>query len=184
MVLDDLGALPDSPLVVAEGSAIPAHAVSNSVADRSRAVWLIPTREFQDGVLAAQAQSPGPKALYRLLRDVISGDANEHGALTLVVDGSGDVQVTVAAVEELFMDALVRGPRARTTDERRALLREMNMAVASQVRSYYTRPWAKGDAESVVREFSCECGDTSCADTVDVRVGAVATAPVFAPGHR
>jgi len=42
MVLDDLRALPDSPLVVAEGSTLPAQAVSSGIADRSRAVWLLP----------------------------------------------------------------------------------------------------------------------------------------------
>lgn len=54
MVLDDLHALPESPLVVAEGSVLPARAVSSGVAERSRAVWLIPTRDFQRAVLAAQ----------------------------------------------------------------------------------------------------------------------------------
>jgi hypothetical protein len=43
MVLDDLRALPDSPLVVAEGSTLPAQAVSSGIASRSRAVWLLPT---------------------------------------------------------------------------------------------------------------------------------------------
>ena len=36
--------------------------------------------------------------------------------------------------------------------ERRALLREANAAIVAQVRGYYARPWAEGDAESVVRE--------------------------------
>jgi hypothetical protein len=38
MVLDDLRALPDSPLVVAEGSTLPAQAVSSGIAVCSRAV--------------------------------------------------------------------------------------------------------------------------------------------------
>jgi hypothetical protein len=38
MVIDDLRALPDSPLVVAEGSTLPAAALSSGVAERSQAV--------------------------------------------------------------------------------------------------------------------------------------------------
>lgn len=135
-------------------------------------------------MLTAQGTPAGPTALYLLLRDTIEREAGEHGAPTLMVDGSRDIEATVAAVEEMFADALAEGPRAETRTERRALLREANEAIASQVRSYYARPWAEGDAESVVREFSCECGDPSCDATVRARVGAVSTAAVFAPGHR
>jgi hypothetical protein len=119
MVLDDLHALPDSPLVLAEGSTIPAHAVSNGLADRSRAVWLIPTAEFQRSLLAARGTPPGPTALYLLLRDKIAREASEHGVPTLILDGSLDLEATVAAVEELFAEALAEGPRAETRAERR-----------------------------------------------------------------
>jgi hypothetical protein len=68
MVLDDLRALPDSPLLLAEGSTLPAQAVSNGIADRSRAVWLVPTPEFQRSLLTARGTPPGPTALYLLLR--------------------------------------------------------------------------------------------------------------------
>jgi hypothetical protein len=99
MVLDDLHALPDSPLLLAEGSTISAHAVSNGLADRSRAVWLIPTPEFQQSLLAARGTPPGPTALYLLLRDMIAREASEHGVPTLILDGSLDLEATVAAVE-------------------------------------------------------------------------------------
>jgi hypothetical protein len=184
MVLDDLRALPDSPLVLAEGSTLPAHAVSSGIADRSRAVWLIPTRDFQRTTLAAQGTEPGPTALYLLLRETIAREASDHGAPTLIVDGSRGIAVSVAAVEELFAEALAEGPRAETPAERRALLREANEAIASQVRSYYAWPWAEGDAESVVREFICECGDASCAASVHVPVRALSSAPLLARGHR
>jgi hypothetical protein len=183
MVLADLRALPDSPLVLAEGSPLPAHAVSSGIADRSRAVWLIPTRDFQRALLAAQGTEPGPTALYLLLRDTIADEANEHGAPTLIVDGSRDIEAMVTAVEGMFEEALGEGPRSETPLERRALLREANEAIASQVRSYYARPWAEGDAEAVVREFICECGDTSCDASVRVPVGAFSSAAVLALGH-
>ena len=163
MVLDDLRALPDSPLLLAEGSTIPAHAVSNGIADRSHAVWSIPTFEFQRSLLRPLGGTPpGPMALYLLLRDRIAREASEHGVPTLILDGSLDLEATVATVEELFAAALAGGPCAETRAERRALLREANEAIVAQVRGYYARPWAVGDAESVVREFLCECGNTAC----------------------
>jgi hypothetical protein len=184
MVLDDLRALPHSPLLLAEGSTLPAQAVSSGIADRSRAVWLLPTPEFQQTLLGARDTPPGPTALYLLLRDRIVREVSEHGAPTLVLDGSLDLDATVAAVEEQFAAALAEGPHAETRSERRALLREANEAIVAQVRGYYARPWAEGDAEPVVREFLCECGNTACHASVHVSVAAVVAGAVLAPGHR
>lgn len=184
MVLDDLRALRDSPLVVAEGSTLPAQAISSGIADRSRAVWLLPTDEFQRTLLGARGTPPGPTALYLLLSERIARQANEHRVPTLILDGSLDLEATIAAVEELFASALAQGPRAETHAERRALLREANQAIVAQVRGYYARPWAEGDAESVVREFLCECGSTGCHASVQVPIAAVMAGAVLAPGHR
>jgi hypothetical protein len=121
MVLDDLRALPDSPLVTAEGSALPAHAVSTGVADRSRAVWLVPTDDFQRALLAARGTPAGQTALYALLRELIAREASEHHVPMLSVDGSLDLDATVAAVEELFAEAMAEGPRAETRAERQVV---------------------------------------------------------------
>jgi hypothetical protein len=184
MVLEDLRALPQAPLVVAEGSTLPARALSSGLAERSRAVWLLPTGDFQRALLAARGVAPAPTALYLLLREVIAGEAGEHGAPRLFLDGSLDLEATVAAVEERFAAALAEGPCAQTRAERRVLLREANEAIVAQVRGYYARPWAEGDAESVVREFACECGSTECQAGVQVPVAAVMAGAVLAPGHR
>lgn len=48
------------PRRIEEGPGIPANAVSRGIVDRSRAVWLIPTRDFQLAILAAQVTAPGP----------------------------------------------------------------------------------------------------------------------------
>ncbi len=184
MVIDDLRALPDSPLVVAEGSTLPAHALSSGIAERSRAVWLLPTREFQRATLTDRDMAPGPTALYLLLGETIEQEAREHGVPTLTVDGSRGIEETVAAVEELFAPALAEGPRAETLAERRALLREANEAIASQVRGFYGRPWVNGDPEAVVRELVCECGDSACAASVLIQLGALSSGAVLAPGHR
>ncbi len=183
MVLDDLRALPDSPLVVAEGSTLPADVLSSGIALRSRAVWLSPTRGYQRAVLADRGLASGPTALYLLLGAAIEREAREHGARTLTVDGSRGVEQTLAEVADLFAEALAEGPRAGSRAERRVLLREANDAVAAQVRGYHSRPWAGGDAEAVVREFLCECGDPACTAVVPLPLGALSSAPVLAPGH-
>jgi hypothetical protein len=110
MVIDDLRALPDSPLVVAEGSTLPAHALSSGIAERSRAVWLLPTRAFQRAALTGQGVGPNLTAFYGALGEIIVQEAREHGAATLTVDGSRGIDQMVAAVEELFAR---RWPRAR-----------------------------------------------------------------------
>jgi hypothetical protein len=184
MVVDDLRGLPTAPLVAAEGSSLPAFAVSTGIADRSRAVWLIPTAAFQRTQLEARHASSGAARLFLLLARVIEREAREHAAPILRVDGSTGVEELTGAVETLFADALAAGPRAETLDERRALLREANEAIAAQVRGYYTRPWAAGDPERIVRDFVCECGDPACDADATLPVGDLAAGPALAPGHR
>jgi hypothetical protein len=179
MVVDDLRALPRSPLVVAEGTTLPASAVP----DRSRAVWLLPTREFQEAELQRRRLSRGRRELFLLHTERIRGEAAEHDLPTLVVDRSHGLDAAVEAVERLLADALDEGPRAERLAERRALLREANEAIVAQLRGYYARPWADGNAEEVVRTFHCECGDLSCELGVDVRVGEAAAGCVLAAGH-
>lgn len=103
------------------------------------------------------------------------------------MDGSQGIAETTDAVERLFGEAIAAGPRARTRDERQALLRETNQAIAAQVYGYYARSWAEGDPEVVRREFVCECGDPDCdVDcNVDVQlvVGELTAGPALAPGH-
>jgi hypothetical protein len=182
MVVDDLRRFPASPLIVAEGSTLPASAVSAGIALRSRAIWLLPTDEFQRARFEERGLPAGTARFYRFLGDVIRQEARDHGAPTLEVDGSLGVDELFTAVEERFAEALAAGPRAESRAERRALLREANEASASQVRGYFARPWAVGDADVVVRTFLCECGDPSCHEEVRVAVAAVAN-PVLAPGH-
>ncbi|MDP8910251.1 MAG: hypothetical protein M3N47_14315 [Chloroflexota bacterium] len=157
MVIDDLRRRPTSPLIVAEGSPLPPAGVSSGVAERSRAVWLLPTPEFQRAQLEKRELPRGPRELYLLLAAEVAREAREHAVPILAVDGSQDISETVVAVERLFAEALAEGPRAETLDKRRALLREANMAIVSQVRGYFSRPWADGEGDVVVREFVCEC---------------------------
>ena len=183
MVVDDLRLLPTSPLTVAEGSPLSPAVVSSRIADPDRAVWLIPTREFHRAQLEGQELSQGPYELYRLLAEAIEREAKDHAAPILTVDGSRSIDEVVADVERRFASALAAGPRAKSIEDRRALLREANDALAFQVRGYYARPWADGDPNSIVRTFVCECGDGGCDASVELAVGALSAEPVLAPGH-
>jgi hypothetical protein len=180
MVIDDLRALPKTPLVVADGSTVPASAISSGLADRTRAIWLMPTPSFQRAQLAHLP--PAACTFFALLRDVVEEETHEHQAPVLTIDGRLGIDEVTDTVEELFAGAISEGPRAETMGERQALLRGANEAVVEQVRGYHSRPWADGDPESVVRSFLCECGRTDCAKSVEATVER-AGAPVYAPGH-
>ncbi len=118
MVLDDLRALPDTPLVVAEGTTLPAWA-----APPERAVWLL-------GTYRARSR------LERILGEQIVAEAREHGLPTLAA-------ADLAEVERRFADALAAGPCA--PEEREALLREADEAIREQVRGFHSRPWAPAE---------------------------------------
>jgi hypothetical protein len=180
MVVDDVGSLPETPLLVAEGSEVPAWVISGGLSDETRAIWLMPTPSFQRTRIAGLP--PGARTLYALLRDVVEGETREHGAPVLTIDGTLRIDEVTDAGEELFAGAISEGPRAETVSERQALLRGANEARVEQVRAYHRRPWAEGEPESVVRPFLCECGRADCSESVEVTVGR-ATEPVYAAGH-
>ena len=183
MIADDLRRLPSSPLIVAEGSTVLPDLVTSGIADRSRAVWLLPTPELHRAQLAERGGvPPGVSDAERaadnfaqaqlLFAAKLERRAREAGVTVLRVDGSRTVAETVAAAEELFADALAAGPRAESTAERRALLRWANEAVVSQCLAYLARPWTTGDPESMVREFVCECDDRECDEVVELSIAA------------
>ena len=183
MVVDDLRSLPTAPLVVAEGSVLPAWAVSSGVADPARAVWLLPAADLQDRLLARRGTSGGRALLDRSLRELIAREAADHGAPTLVVDGSCGIGAVTAAVEAMFAEALAEGPHAVDLAERRSLLREANLDVVAQVRAGAARLVAVGAGDDERRRFACECGRTGCLADVELPVADAAERPVLAPGH-
>lgn len=183
MIVDDLRGLPRSPMIVAEGTPISPSVVSSGVARYEQAIWLLPTEDFQRERMEARRWPAGPRRLSGAVANAIEREAQEYGPRTLVLDGARTVDEVRSSVVDMFSDALRDGSRAGTRDERRRLLREGNLAVVEQVRGYFARPWAQGDAEVMVREFVCECGDPGCTETLQLRVGAVAAAPVLVSGH-
>lgn len=183
MVIDDLQAMPRSPLIIAEGSPLPASAVSSGTATRAGSVWLLPTPEFQEASLAATETTGGRAELYRRLRQVITSEAHDHDVRSLTVDGSKRASEIASLVEQMFAGALRAGPCARTPAERQALSREMNDAVVEQVRGYFARPWAEGDPEAVRQSFVCECGDPGCDTELELAVGELPAHRAGGPRH-
>ena len=114
---------------------------------------------------------------------MIEREAADNGAPVMRVDEALALDDLVDAVEARFAEALAAGPHAASLEERRALLREANAAIADQVRGYWARPWADGDAEAVVQEFLCECGEAECVASIRLTVAAAAEGAI-APEHR
>lgn len=199
MIVDDLGGLPASPLVLAEGSPLLPDVVIPELSDLARAVWLHPTRDFQrarlEGRPPASAVSDPERARRNrtevglLLTATIARQAKERGVMVLTVDGSRPIDELVAVVEDAFAGALAEGPRAESAAERGALIRYANAAIASQHLAFFARVPAAGNPGSFVYPFACECGHPVCEEVVEVAVGAFArateadSAPLLAPGH-
>ena len=188
MVVDDVRALPQSPMIVAEGSTVPASVVSAGVAAPSRSIWLLPTRELQLAQRGEQGGESNKDRAFVLLAEQIERNAVEHGVPILRVDGSRGVDEIYAVVEELFADALTAGPRAETPEERRALLRYANDAVVAQARGFLSRVGTPADLEVFTRVFVCECGNPRCEEDLEMPVAAferaAAAGAVTAPRHR
>jgi len=153
MVMDDLRALPPAPLVIAEGSVVPAAGVR----DPERAAWL--------------------------LRPLTRRERRVDALVARVIEAEAVRVIRAEEVEARFAAAIAAGPRARDREERRALLREMNDAEANQLRGYFRRWWADGDPEAVERDFACECGDPGCLADVRAPVAALRLGPLIMGGH-
>ena len=83
--------------------------------------------------------------------EAILENARRYEVPILTVTGS--VEETIATAEMHFADALARGPWAETLEDRRALLREANEALAFQVRTGTATPVGNrepGDAHARV----------------------------------
>jgi hypothetical protein len=140
MIVDDVGALPRAPMIVVEGTTVPAG--------RSPSLWISRPSAWPDN------------PVFRRFADAIMEEGERHGVPVLLNEGPLDE--TIAAVEGHFAKWLALGPRAESRDERRALLREANEELVVQIREWSARPWATGDPESVTRDFICECDDPDC----------------------
>jgi len=185
MTVDDLRALPKSPLIVAEGTQI----TPRMLPPGSQAVWLMPSSRVQRARLEERHKPLAVPELYLLLGQIITAEVDDANARKIVVDDLTPVE-TVAAVERLFADTIAAGPRATIAQERRQLLRYANRATVAQMEAGFARPWATGDVAAAVRSFLCECAQPTCVAVVDLPIGAfpglpdATSPPVLAAGHQ
>jgi hypothetical protein len=174
LMIEDLEALSPSPLVVAEGTPLFPWLISDRLATRDHAVWLVPTPEFQRARLMdrpghewTRTSDPDRALSNRIERERVIGERIEEAALRkglhlVPVDGSKDLLEVAAAVEAILEPAIAAGPRASTLGERRALRRDENLQVHRQVSTYFERRPGAGDPETSPVPFVCECGAGGC----------------------
>ncbi len=181
MTIDDLRALPASPLIVAEGTQV----LPGMLPPGSRAVWLLPSPRVRRARLGARRGARGVPEVYLKMGEEIAAELDESDAPRLVVDDL-TVEQTVAEVERFFAKELAEGPRARTVQERRELLRWANLADVERYHAFYSRPWNRVRIEDAVRSFACECGHPECEAEVALPVLRFppSRTSVLAEGHR
>jgi hypothetical protein len=173
LMVEDIEALPSSPLVVAEGTPLVPWRVADFVAGPGHAVWLVPTPEFQRARLLERptvefdrTSDPERALENRIAREIAVGelierDAQERGFRVISVDGSLGVDEVAAQVEEAFGEAIAAGPRAATA-ERFELRRRHNRQVHRQVSAYFSRVPGAGDPAASPAPFGCECAASGC----------------------
>jgi hypothetical protein len=83
------------------------------------------------------------------------------------VDGSRNLLEVAAEVESIFAAAIAAGPLASTPAERRALRRDENLQVHSQVSTYFERVPGAGEPAATPISFACECGAAGCDASVE-----------------
>jgi hypothetical protein len=182
-VLEDLPSLPGQPAVLVEGPQV----VPDLLPQGARAVFLIPTPEFQRSVLEARpmpTSDPARALANRLVKDRLYADrvaalARERGFLVIDVDGSRGPDEIAAQVEADFEDFLA----ASEPVDLRTVRRWENGKLARNVRAWM----ASGDhpvSGEITVPFACECGRLGCAERVSLPLAALDAAdPVLADGH-
>jgi hypothetical protein len=201
LMVEDIEALPASPLVVAEGTPLLPWLVAGRVAGPGHAVWLVPTPEFQRARLLERPRvefdrtSDPERALEnRIAREIAVGalierDARGRGFSVIRVDGSLGLEAVAGRVEEAFGDAIAAGPRAATAAERFELRRRHNRQVHRQVSAYFARVPGAGNPAASPVPFGCECGASGCPERTLVPLDTAAEtfgragARLLADGH-
>jgi hypothetical protein len=116
LVLEDLGTLPRSPAVIAEGFGLRPDLVAEHLDDPRRALWLLPTPAFRERALAGAGRlwsmpretSDPPRALAnrlerdRLLTEHTREAARVRGFAVIEVDGTRGIDEIAATVAEQF----------------------------------------------------------------------------------
>lgn len=121
LAVEDLLAMPPAPPIVAEGPGFFPEAIAPLLGDPRRAVWLVPSEEFQRAS-AIRRDKPGARHLTAdpalaqenlIRRDLLMGEhirrqAAALGLATFAVDGRLGLQALAALVEARFAPWLAR----------------------------------------------------------------------------
>lgn len=180
LMLEDINALPPTPVVIAEGTPLAPWLIHDRLASKAHAVWLAPTAEFQAARLRSRPRTtfertsdPSRALANRIERELRVGellvtDAKRRGLNVLPVSDKSCVEDVLHAVEEVFAPTLAAGPRANTPQARRAIRRDANLTLYSQVSTYFERVPGAGDRATSPIPFNCECGAAGCDATTPV----------------
>lgn len=178
MVLDDVAARGEGPLVVVEGPQLLPDLVAPVLASDRHGVWLLPTTDFTAKSLGIR-NSPTPLGqendrerarrlrLQRdaILTDAIGREAAERGLSTLRMDGSQDEARSEMALETWFGPVIAAGPRAGDGAQRRAIRQEENAVANDQIAAFRRSLGDSAPPESPF-DYACECTTSGCAQLV------------------
>ena len=181
LIIEDLSALPASPLIVADG-APPAAAV----AVPSQVVWLLPSQAVQRDRLEQRHPDGVPPRYLQQWAGAIE-HAEASGTAIVTVDDL-TVEQAVAEVEKTFARRLAEGPLATTTARLRELLRYTNQTIIAQCRGWLEHQPERG-VRPAAQMFDCECARPACTELIELPVetaeSAVGSRPptIVAIGH-
>lgn len=182
-VLEDLPSLPEQPAVLVEGPQV----VPDALPEGARAVFLVPTPEFQHANLSVRPMSssdPARALANRLVKDRLYADrvaelARERGFPVIDVDGARP-QEAIAARVERHLDGFFA---ASDPVDLPSVRRWENEKIARNVRAWVATGDHRTSSEMTV-PFACECGRLGCCERVPLTLAAFdADEPVRAPGH-
>jgi hypothetical protein len=178
LIVADLMARADGPLVLAEGPGLFPEQVAPLAESRAHMLWLLPTPAFGDRNVAARggvqvaddAAAAHRKRAERdvLLTAVIEREADRLGVPTFNVDGSLDLAQTENWLAEHYAPAILAGPRIRDGAQRAAMRRAENAELQAQVTAHLE--WLGGKAPAVAApvRYACECRTLGCGATVSM----------------
>jgi hypothetical protein len=181
-VLEDLPSLPAQPAVVVEGPQV----VPDLLPEGARAVFLIPTPEFQHANLSVRpmpSSDPERALANRLVKDRLYADrvaelARGRGFTVIDVDGSRPPEEILAQVEDEFAAFL----GASEPVDLPGVRRWENEKIARNVRAWV----ASGDhrvSGEVRVPFACECGRLGCCERVELTMDAFDAATQVVAHH-
>jgi hypothetical protein len=172
LVLEDLAALPPSPVAIVEGSQLLPTSVSAVLRQADQALFLIPNLDEQRERLLARGPILGTSDGLRaranaterdlLITQRFSWEAADLRLTALPVDAPLDEMI--ARATEHLRPVIERGPRAA---DLAAIRRFENEVLATQVRLYRESLGAL-KPEDATLPFSCECGERGCAAEVEL----------------